>query len=293
MTGTMRDLPAALRAAGLRVWVAPDWLSNGHEGHHELDASALWGGVLHHTAGMGLHAVYGEPDARPDVPQPRCNLWVPRGPSWTAPSGGVADVAVCCAGLAWQAGTGSSVAYADMKAGRGSVKLADAAARGLADDIDAMTTSLHTIGVEIEAMGNGDPADYPPGQLDVIRKIMDAAVDLFPTFVGVGNWLHHRQCTKRKVDMSYRGDIWARTAPAPEEPATMFELCKDANGNSWMFAPGVARQITDPNDWNALKGSPLCVSDNRTISVDGRNRYVRLFKGTPEAPASDPTGATA
>src|SRR5215212_3990122 len=70
--GSMLDLPDALRAAGLRVFVTPDWKTNGH-GITLLDHP--YGGVLHHTAGFGLHSVYGLPDARPDVPQPRANLW--------------------------------------------------------------------------------------------------------------------------------------------------------------------------------------------------------------------------
>jgi hypothetical protein len=198
--GTMLDLPAALRAAGLTVWVAPDWRTNGHG----YDLIKPFGGVLHHTAGHGLRSVYGEPDARPDVPQPRCNLWTPR------PGTQPYDIAVICAGRAWQAGTGRMAAYDRMRAGNFSVRTPDAAALygRDSDDVDAGWTSEHTLGNEVE-WNTGDP--WTDRHLDVVATAMHVCADVLG-WPGVGCWANHRQLTWRKPDMDYRGDIWTRAA---------------------------------------------------------------------------------
>jgi hypothetical protein len=224
--GTMLDLPAGFRAAGLTVWVAPDWRTNGHG----YDLIKPFGGVLHHTGGYGLRSVYGLPDARPEVPQPRCNLWTPR------PGTQPYDIAVICAGRAWQAGTGRMQAYDRMRAGNFSVRTPDAAALygRDSDDVDAGWTSLHTLGNEVEWAGG----DFPEGQLDVVATAMGACVKVFG-WPGLGCWAHHRQLTFRKSDMAYRGDIWGRAAGLAN-PQGVFMALSDTEQTEVLKA---ARQI--------------------------------------------------
>lgn len=238
--GGMLDLPEALRAAGLRVFVAPDWRTNGHDGIALLDAP--YGGVLHHTAGFGLHSVYGLPDARPSVPQPRCNLWTPR------PGTQDFDIAVVCAGRAWHAGTNNSTAHADLRAGRFGPDTADALDRfgRDSDDLDAGFTSAHTVGNEVESLGTVG-VDYPDEQLDVVATAMQVCVRVFG-WPGVGSWAHHRQLTFRKPDMSYRGDLWARAAGTTEEdPVTKEQaerLLQLAEATAKLVSP-MAQRVAD------------------------------------------------
>jgi hypothetical protein len=226
--GSMLDLPAALRAAGLRVWVAPDWKTNGH-GYSLIKP---FGGVLHHTAGWGLRSVYGEPDARPDVPQPRCNLWTPR------PGTQPYDIAVICAGRAWQAGTGRMQAYDRMRAGNFSVRTPDAAVLygRDSDDVDAGWTSEHTLGNEVE-WNTGDP--WTDRHLDVVATAMRVCADVLG-WPGVGCWANHRQLTWRKPDMDYRGDIWTRAANLANPQQEVFMALSDTEQTEVLKA---ARQI--------------------------------------------------
>lgn len=206
------ELPAVLGDAGLRVGIVPDWLTNGHGAMRSID-----GNLLHHTAGHRLAAVYAWPgrwpDARPSVPSPRCNLWWPEWPD-AAESGMGYDVWVVTAGMAYHAGEGSTQALADIRTGRMSARVLDAAARGLPDD--GAVGSAVLLGHEVENLGVGtDP--YPAEQLGRLCRgvaAINQAAGLTPGHVG-----HHRQYTRRKPDMSWRGDIWTQIARAGGEEA--------------------------------------------------------------------------
>lgn len=193
-------LPDALRAAGLSVHVVPEWRTNGHDGQLVLENP--YGLLLHHTAdNIGLKAVWCEgcPDVRPDVPEPRAHLWLPRSSAAVG-----YDVAVVTAGRAYQAGTNSSVVHEDIRAGRVSAATADAAARGLEDD---MNGNPHLLGLEVENLGDGQPLTEE--QLRDLPRICAAVLRLFGW--SVGHLAHHRQVTRRKPDMAWRGDIWSMT----------------------------------------------------------------------------------
>jgi hypothetical protein len=241
--GSMLDLPDALRSAGLRVFVAPDWRTNGHD----IDLlDSPYGGVLHHTAGLGLRSVYGLPDARPDVPQPRANLWTPK------PGTQDYDIAVLCAGRAWHAGTNNSTAHADLRAGRFGMDVADALDRfgKHSDDLDAGFTSANTVGNEVENLGTAAD-EWPEAQLDVVATAMRVCVEVFG-WPGVGAWAHHRQLTWRKPDMSYRGDLWTRASgarlAATEEDGMTNEqaerLLQLAEATARMMSP-MAQRVAD------------------------------------------------
>lgn len=193
----MLTVPDALVAAGLSVFVVPEWRSNGHDG--QLVLADPWGVLLHHTADNGgLKSVWGSPDIRPDVPQPRANLWMPRDNSRY-------DVAVVSAGRAYHAGRNSSVALADVRAGRVGPSTPDARVRGLADDTNGNGV---LVGLEVENWGDGQP--LTDSQLRNLPRVCAVLLGVFG--LGVGHLAHHRQVTERKPDMQWRGDIWAMTA---------------------------------------------------------------------------------
>jgi hypothetical protein len=125
--------------------------------------------------------------------------------------------------MAYHAGAGSSVALDDILAGRMGPGVADAAARGLIDE-PGTPGNGRLIGHEVDNLGTPDDP-YPDGQLTNLARgirAINAAAGWRPGHAG-----HHRQYTRRKPDMSYRGDIWARiAAPAKEDdmPLTPAEL---------------------------------------------------------------------
>lgn len=257
------DLPAALRAAGLTVWVAPDWRTNGHT-YELIDP---FGGVLHHTAGHGLRAVYGLPDARPDVPQPRCNVWTPR------PGTQPYDVAVISAGRAWQAGTGRMHAYDRMRAGGFSVRTPDAAVLygPNSDDVDAGWTSQHTLGNEVE-WNTGDP--WTTDHLDVVATTMGVCVDVLG-WAGLGSWAHHRQLTYRKPDMDYRGDLWGRAAAITRGDDMSAEDVKAINDHTDAGFAELQRQLAG-NLGAAAVNNPLSWLNAGIAARVDRNTAARL-----------------
>lgn len=205
MSGTVLDLPDQLRHEGLTVYVVPQWRTNGHDG--QLLLTDPWGHLLHHTAdNAGLGSVWDPAgDRRPDVPQPRCNLWLPRAGDY--------DVAVVSAGRAYHAGTNSAVALADVRAGRINADTPDAYLRGLVDDSNG---NGHLLGTEVENRGDGQP--LTDRQLRALPRVCAAVARTFG--LSTGQIAHHRQVTRRKPDMAWRGDIWSMTAAvlAGEEP---------------------------------------------------------------------------
>lgn len=214
--------------------------------------------ILHHDAtspGPSPGVVDMLINGRSDVPGPLCQLWLDYYGKWHT----------IAAGRANHAGSGGPWGVFPAESG-------NTYAIGIECD--------HTTG---EVWTAAQRAEGEKG----MAAIMDyLGADPANALCGHKEWAPTRKVDPDPANMAnVRREVAAYvpgSGTPEEEPPTMFELCKDANGNSWMFAPGLVRQITDSNDWNALKGSPLCISDSRTISVDGRDRYKRLFLGTPQ-----------
>jgi N-acetylmuramoyl-L-alanine amidase-like protein/putative peptidoglycan binding protein len=150
------------------------------------------GVMVHHTAGSlqgdrpSLRVVM---DGRPGIPPPLCNILLAR--SGTAH--------LVAAQRANHAGAGSSIVLDEAR--RGVSPVADAVVRGLRDDT---TGNTWFYGIEVENSGlANDP--YPQAQLDALVRICSA-------LCGAHGWtasrvVHHREWTRRKPDMSFRGPL--------------------------------------------------------------------------------------
>lgn len=191
-------LPQALKNFGLRVREVPGWQARGHDGEVPI---VPFGGMWHDTGDtLGLRSVWdvNGDDVRPDVPQPRANLYFPRESSW--------DVYLVAAGRAYHAGRGSALVLSEVANGRISKSTQDAVVRGLLDDTSEGNSVL--IGHEVEGVGGGQALS--PLQAHVIPRVAAAECALFGWTPG--HHVHHRQYTHRKVDMSWHGDLWGMTA---------------------------------------------------------------------------------
>jgi N-acetylmuramoyl-L-alanine amidase len=209
---TMLDLPAAYRAQGLTVFEVPGWRTRGHQGDVPIHPI---GGLWHDTGdNHGLRSVFNYtgdphnptgPDERPDVPQPRANIWIPR-------SVGGPDLVVVAAGRAYHAGQGSARALDDIAHGRISHTTGDAVTRNLPNDtLDGNST---LIGHEVECRGG---LQVPtPHQVEVMTRVAAAECATFGWTAG--HHAHHRQYTNRKVDMSWHGDFWTMINDVLEGP---------------------------------------------------------------------------
>lgn len=176
----MIELGNILRGAGLTVAEYPGWRTRGHAG-----TFAPLGGVWHHTGGLkdlDLVAVTG----RPDLAAPLANLFLDRAGVWH----------VVAAGVAYHAGPGHGQVLRDIRAGIEPKGFA--ADLGLADDYDSGNHYL--LGVEVEDLGTGDPGDYPA--IQVSSLVLGSAAICRELHWTEAHWVHHREWTARKVDMS-------------------------------------------------------------------------------------------
>ncbi len=190
-----------LRAAGLTVVETPGWRTRGHDG-----TFVPVGGVWHHTAGnKDLGVVL---NGRADLAGPLAQLYHGRDGTWT----------VVCAGVAWHAGGGSQSVLDNVR--RGVAPTGDAAALSLIDDCGDGNHLL--LGIESEGGVAGE--DWPPAQIESLA-IGSAAISRALGW-DHNHWIHHREWTARKTDMSYRGDLRGHVAqllhPAPS-PTTSQE----------------------------------------------------------------------
>jgi hypothetical protein len=175
-----------LRSRGVAVVEEAGWQGKGKT------PFAPVGVMVHHTAWPtqedhpSLSLVI---QGRPDVPPPLCNILLAR--SGTAH--------LIAARRANHSGAGSRLVLDEVR--RGVSAVADAKDRGLED-----TTTGNTwfYGIEVENSGlQGDT--YPQVQIDALVRICTA---MFQSH----GWtaarvVHHREWTKRKPDMSFRGPL--------------------------------------------------------------------------------------
>lgn len=176
------NLAEALRREGLTVNEVDGWQRRCRPG-----AFAPIGAVFHHTAGtksLGI-IIHG----RPDLPGPLAHLHLEK-------SGAVNLIA---AGRCNHAGRGSGEVLD--RIGRGLPPRGDAGKLGLVDNTDGNALLW---GIEVENLGDGrDP--FPQEQLDAIARIGAALCrySKFPPHACV----HHREWTRRKIDMTWRGPL--------------------------------------------------------------------------------------
>lgn len=185
-------LPTALRQRGVRVVETDGWLTTGY------NTVQFVGQMNHHTAVRGPctpSTAAAMLRGRPDLPGPLCNA-----------HGGLDHdgrfILYMIAGRrARHAGRGSSKVLAEVA--RDIAPSGDAAARGLTDDASVGNRSF--FGWEWQHPGDGSP--WAPELLAGIG-VCNAVL---ATMVGwtSARSIHHREWTRRKIDMSWRGDLRA------------------------------------------------------------------------------------
>lgn len=182
----LTPLDQALKEGGLDVVPVVGWETAGFPGFDPI------GVMVHHTAGplsgdapsLGV-CIKG----RPDLKGPLCHFLLAR-------SGAVHLIA---ANLTHHAGSGAHEVLAKVR--RGEAVEGDAVTLGYKDGAPG---NPNFYGIEVENTGRPDD-EYPKVQLR-------ALVLLCATLCRRHGWgaqrvIHHRQWTRRKPDMSYRGDL--------------------------------------------------------------------------------------
>jgi hypothetical protein len=189
----MIDFLKLLREAGLPVREVSGWRSrgrppSGNPRDPAYPAATKFAGIgLHHTAGHNdLGVVVG---GRPGIPGPLANLYVARD----------GRVFVVAAGRANHFGPGARQVYDRTR--RGLAPLGDAARLGLSDSI--VGNGVY-VGIEVENFGTrSDP--YPRVQIDHLERACAAICE--QQRWTANRCVQHREWTRRKVDMSYRGPL--------------------------------------------------------------------------------------
>lgn len=194
----MIELANILRAAGLTVSEYPGWRQRGHPG-----TFAPFGGVWHHTGGLKdleLVARVG----RPDLAAPLANFFLDTEGVWH----------VVAAGVAYHAGKGHAAVLTNL--GHDVAPSGFAADLGLADDYGLGNHYL--LGVEVENLGT---ADDPYPDVQVASLVKGSAALCRALHWSANRWIHHREWTARKVDMSLADklDLRALVAAELEPPA--------------------------------------------------------------------------
>jgi len=189
----MIEFASILRAAGLPVREVSGWRRRGRPPSTNprdpaYPAATRFAGIgLHHTAGHDdLDVVV---NGRPGLPGPLANLYVARD----------GKVYVVAAGRANHLGAGAVEVY--RRTLRDLAPLGDAADVGLDDS--TVGNGVY-VGIEVENFGTpGDP--YPRAQIDSLQRTCAALCEEMGWTAN--RCVQHREWTRRKVDMSYRGPL--------------------------------------------------------------------------------------
>ncbi|HEV8651313.1 MAG TPA: N-acetylmuramoyl-L-alanine amidase [Actinomycetes bacterium] len=189
----MIDFARILERAGLPVREVNGWQRRGRPPSTNprdpaYPAATRFAGIgLHHTAGHNdLNVVV---NGRPGIPGPLANLYVARD----------GRVFVVAAGRANHFGAGAVEVY--RRTLRDLAPLGDAADVGLRDS--TVGNGVY-VGIEVENFGTaGDP--YPRVQIDSLERACAALCEEMGWTAN--RCVQHREWTRRKVDMSYRGPL--------------------------------------------------------------------------------------
>lgn len=190
------DLANILRAGGVNVREEAGWQGRGRPGTF----GPIVGVLNHHTAtSPATNGVVLCINGRPDLSGPLCHIVLSRD--------GTAHV--IAAGRANHAGLGSSLVLAAVKASMPPPPPGP-------DNSDG---NAALIGIEVENTGTGEP--YPAVQLASLFKINAALCKHYGW--NENHCIHHREFTKRKIDMSWHGDLRGEvrkllSAPIPPAP---------------------------------------------------------------------------
>lgn len=212
----LNRLPAALRAEGVHVVEMDGWQQRGYD---TFDKPV--GQINHHTAipgpctdGTAAAMIRG----RADLPGPLCN-----GHGGLDRAG--RPVLYLVAGRrARHAGSGSADVLADV--GRDVAPTGDARDRGF---VDGEHGNRHFWGWEWQHPG--DASEWKPGLIDLVVTCNAVLAELAGW--SANRSIHHREWTKRKIDMSWRGDLRAmiankmRGAAPPDEEDPLPTLDED------------------------------------------------------------------
>ncbi|MBV9108402.1 MAG: N-acetylmuramoyl-L-alanine amidase [Gemmatimonadetes bacterium] len=201
------DLLDVLRQAAVDVHEVEGWRSRTREG--EFNPIGI---MNHHTAcaehgnapslkvcTTGRPAAHGEPA----LPGPLCHILLGRDGTAYLIAG---DRARCN-----HAGKGSSVVLEEVR--QGIAPPANASARGLADDTDGNT---YFYGIEVENDGVGEA--YSQQQIEALIRI-NAAICRWKGWTE-SQIIHHREWTRRKSDMSWKGDLRGEVGALLSPPPT-------------------------------------------------------------------------
>lgn len=176
------NLATELRKRGVTVHEVSGWQTRGRP-----YTFRPVGVMAHHTAGRNSLALCINGTSR--VLGPLCNFLIHKN----------GTVYLISQGYTNHAGSGSSIVLNESS--HGIAPSGDAAQRGLRDDT---TGNAYYWGIEVENRGTtSDP--YPAIQLEMLVRLCAALCDIYgydPDSV-----IHHREWTKRKIDMSWRGDM--------------------------------------------------------------------------------------
>jgi hypothetical protein len=246
-------LADALRAEGCRVAEVGGWKQRQRPAGGELRPVGI---INHHTAGRDdLNLVLkGRPPSDPKpLPGPLANLYLAKD----------GTVHVVAAGTANHAGSGAQEVLDRAK--RDQPPRGDAGALGLKDNEGIGSSSW--VGIEVENLGNGkDP--YPDVQIQAL-VLANAAICRHQGWTAA-RCVHHREWTKRKIDMSHRGplrdQIAARLGGAAPAPGVLSMAdVNDILAKLELLRVGDKRDPTkaDPHDFASLEGVASKVDDAR------------------------------
>jgi N-acetyl-anhydromuramyl-L-alanine amidase AmpD len=182
-------LADALRAEGCQVKEVQGWKQRQRPAGGTLKPVGI---INHHTAGRDdLNLVInGRPPSDPKpLPGPLANLYLARN----------GTLHVVAAGTANHAGPGAREVFDRAK--RDQAPRGDAKALGLKDQEGIGSSSW--VGIEVENRGKNDP--YPNVQIEAL-VLANAAICRHEGWTSA-RCVHHREWTKRKIDMSHHGPL--------------------------------------------------------------------------------------
>lgn len=178
------DFKRVLTEVGFKV--NDDYQRDGADGAFE-PVGLIW----HHTAGVGSGIPGLVKNGRPGVPGPLCNLLLRPNGDWYLITRGKAN----------DSGMGSGTVLNEVRNGKKVRE--DAAKRGLRDTING---NPYFIDIEVEHVGTN--GNYPKKQIK--HLIVGTAAILKAKGWDANKCIHHRQWSRRKIDMSYREPMWGR-----------------------------------------------------------------------------------
>lgn len=269
------NLAETLTAAGVDVAAAKGWETRGRPGFTPA------GIMVHHTAGpkkgdaptlqLCIDGRKDPKNPKNDLPGPLCHIVLARSGKAHVIAGNIAN----------HAGKGAQQVLDLLRK--------DEPVSGNAVDHkyeDATFGNAFFYGIEVENAGTPDDP-YPEAQIDALAKICAALCHAHGW--SAHRVIHHRQWTKRKIDMSYKGDLPALTAQWMDTGASIWGVsfseeeapeptAPSLQGGAVSFDDSGAGDEPEP-DAPSLDGGAVSFDDS---AASGWEAYAR-DSGTSEA----------